>query len=91
MAALHLASLLDPEVKDQRLLSWDRGFNWNDVLAYFRKIRPDRKFADDVPDAPSFLGTVDDAQNLKLLKKWRNQDGWTPFETALTELVDQLE
>jgi hypothetical protein len=91
VASLHVAALLDPEVNGQRVQAFNSGFNWNNVLAVFRKVYPERKFIDDLPGMQSFLGTTDASLSLKLLKKWNGQDDWISFEDGIKEMAQQLD
>jgi hypothetical protein len=70
---------------------WNEGFNWNDVLAIFRKLRPERQFIDDMPGMGTFLGTVDDYQTRSLLKKWAGRQEYIPLEQAIKETIQDLE
>ncbi|KAH8816908.1 hypothetical protein F5884DRAFT_873743 [Xylogone sp. PMI_703] len=90
VALLHVAAVLDPEVKNQRIHAWGAPFNWNDLLAIMRKLRPAHKFIDDIPNLGQMLGTVDDSLGLKLLKKWNGQAGWTSLEQGIRENIEGL-
>ena len=70
---------------------WNKGFNWNDILAIFRKLRPERQFIEDLPGMGKFLGTVDDRQTLSLLKKWAGRDDYIPLEQAIEEMIQTFE
>ena len=91
IALMHIAAVLDPEVSNRRIHAWAKGFNWNDMLAVLRKLYPQKKFIDDLPNMGQFLGTVDDSLGLKLLKKWGGQDAWTPFEQGIKDALKGAE
>jgi len=82
---------LDPETNNERLPVWNHPFNWNDVLAIFRKVFPKRNFVNDLKDQGKFLGTVDELKSKALLKKWSGQDDWISFEIGMTEMALELE
>lgn len=88
---MHIAAVLDPEIKNERIHAWGQPFNWNDILAVMRKLRPEHKFIDDIPDLGKMLGTVDDRIGLKLMKKWAGQDDWTPLEQGIRENLEGVE
>lgn len=50
VALVHVAAVLDPEVKNARINSWGISTHWNEILAMFRKLRPKHKFVDDYPE-----------------------------------------
>jgi hypothetical protein len=49
-ARLHLIALVAPEVKSERLFAFAEPYNWNLVLKTLRKIYPERKPPQDVPN-----------------------------------------
>lgn len=90
MAALHVAGLIDPELKNERLQAWGGYYNWNDVLAVLRRAYPDRKFIDDMPDGGKLFCTTDDKLQLQLLKKWAQRDNWLDLEAAVRDTIDSV-
>ena len=90
VALLHVAAMLDPKVKGARLHAWGHHNSWNDVLAILRKLYPQRKLIDDLPDEVGTSPTTDFSQPLALLKKWGNQDGWTALEETVTENMRKI-
>lgn len=92
VAVIHVAAILDPDVKYERIFAWSIPFNWNDVLTIMRKLRPGHKFVDDLPDMEKLSITVNDhGSALMLLKKWTGQDGWTPLEKGIQDNLAGLE
>ncbi|KAH8816655.1 hypothetical protein F5884DRAFT_229541 [Xylogone sp. PMI_703] len=87
VALLHLAAVLDPEVKNERIHAWGIPFTWGEVADILRKEFPDRKF-DEWPDMGRMLLTTDESLQLKLLKKWGNQDGWIPLEDGVRQSLE---
>jgi hypothetical protein len=88
VALLHVAAILDSSVKNARIHAWSDAFIWNDVLAIFRKLRPDQKFLDDLPDVARMRATVDDKLTLSLLKKWGNQEGPLGLERSIKDTLE---
>ncbi|KUJ19434.1 NAD(P)-binding protein [Mollisia scopiformis] len=87
IALVHVAAVLDPEVKNARLQVWGRHASWNDLLAILRKLRPQHQFVVDFPDAPYLGLSTDETKVIALLKKWGNQDGWRPLRETLAENI----
>ncbi|KAM0445322.1 hypothetical protein ACHAPV_002763 [Trichoderma viride] len=90
VAALHVASILDKDTKEERIQAWGAPFIWNDVLAIFRRLYPSQKFPDDFPEAAAITATTDEKVALKLLKKWAQQDGWRNLEDTVRENLGSL-
>ncbi|KAH8692307.1 putative NAD dependent epimerase/dehydratase [Talaromyces proteolyticus] len=89
-ALLHVAAVLDPEVKNERLPGWGEYCNWNDILAIMRRLYPDRKFIDDLPGLTKLQVTTDSTQSLALLKKWGGQKGWKPLEVTVADSMRSI-
>ncbi|KAF2456217.1 aldehyde reductase II [Lineolata rhizophorae] len=45
-ALVHLAAAVDPSIEGRRLFAYAGRFNWDDVIAIFRKAYPDRQWED---------------------------------------------
>ncbi|KAH7139636.1 hypothetical protein B0J13DRAFT_504888 [Dactylonectria estremocensis] len=88
IALLHIACMLDPEVKNQRLHAWGHSGNWNDLLAILRKLRPQRDFIPDLENPQHLTISTDPSDSLNLLKKWVDQDGWRPLERSVLDNIE---
>ncbi|KAJ4007482.1 hypothetical protein NW752_007538 [Fusarium irregulare] len=87
LATVHVAAILDPDVKNARLYVWGHRTHWNDFLTTIRRIRPHREFIEDWP-SPRYLSMyTDQFESLELLRKWGGKDGWKALETSITECV----
>ncbi|GAA5983833.1 hypothetical protein JCM5350_007564 [Sporobolomyces pararoseus] len=86
---LHVGALVLPGVANKRLIASPHASSWNQVLAIFRKNFPQQKFYEDLPEtkAPSNESTYDSDASLEVLKKMGKEEGWTPLEQTLLELV----
>lgn len=91
VALLHIAAILDPSVKNDRIHAWSDEFIWNDVLAIFRRLRPDQKFIDDLPDSARMTATVDDKLTRDLLKKWAGRDGPLSLERSVKDAIEGIQ
>lgn len=49
-ARLHVAALIDPDVKGERVFAFAEPYNWNIVLESLRKINPDHKWPENIKD-----------------------------------------
>ncbi|KAH7200972.1 hypothetical protein BKA60DRAFT_612593 [Fusarium oxysporum] len=88
VALIHVAALLDPEVKDARLQTWGHKAHWNDFLPILRELRPQRKFIPDYPETFYLKLSTDQSESVALLKKWAGQDGWKPLRQIITEAIN---
>lgn len=87
VALLHVVAVLDPEVKDTRLMAWGDNCNWNDILAIMRRLYPHHKYVDNLPNMSTMSLTSDLSLPLALLKKWNGQDGWRSLEETVRDDV----
>ncbi|KAL4731029.1 hypothetical protein ACLX1H_003071 [Fusarium chlamydosporum] len=88
IALIHVAAILDPEVKDARLQTWGHNAHCNDFLAILRELRPQRKFIPDFPKAFYLKFSTDQSESIALLKKWAGQDNWKPLREIIPETIN---
>ncbi len=86
-AAVHIAALIYGDVKNERLFAFAYPYNWNDVLASFRKLYPNRKYRDDIPGQGRDLSKVANERAEELLKRLTGH-GWTSLEDTIKQTVD---
>ena len=89
MARLHLAALIDPDVNGERILAYKEPYNWNQVLGVFRKLYPDRRFVEDLPDQGKDMSTVETKRSEEILRRM-GVDGFTGLEQSLQWTVEPL-
>jgi nucleoside-diphosphate-sugar epimerase len=87
VALLHVAAVIDPELKSRRLYAWAHNYTWNDVVEVMRKLYPEKKFMDDFKDMKGSSARVDNEVSEALLKKW-GQHGWTSLETCIKDTLE---
>ncbi|KAF4968000.1 hypothetical protein FSARC_4561 [Fusarium sarcochroum] len=87
VALVHVAAVLDPEVKNARIQSWGHSIHWNEILAIFRKLRPNKEFVEDYPNPQHLKISVDQSDAIGLLKKWSGQEGWTSLEESVSDNI----
>ncbi len=93
IARVHIAALLDPTVQNERLFAFAEPFNWTDVIAIFKKLRPENT---KIPQAPENEGR--DLSNVwkpskraeELIRSFFGVKGWVPLEVALEEGIADL-
>ena len=54
-ARLHVAALIDADIVNERIFGFAQAYNWNDILAIIRKLRPDHKVPADLSDSSKDL------------------------------------
>ncbi|KAK1055258.1 hypothetical protein LTR74_015797 [Friedmanniomyces endolithicus] len=80
-ARLHVAALIDPSCAGKRIFAFARPFNWNDVLAIFLQMHPDRKFRDNIKVGRD-LSEVPNQEAEELLRKHYGH-GWASLEESV--------
>lgn len=86
-ARVHVAALVYSDVQDERLFTFAYPYNWNDILAVLRKLYPERKFMDDIPDLGHDLSIVTNERAEELLRRW-GLPGWTNLGQTIQEASD---
>jgi len=80
-ARVHVGALIFPDVSGERLFDFAYPFNWNDLLAEFRKLYPNHHFMNDIPDLGRDLSTVSNGRAEEIVKRF-GRPGWTnPTDT----------
>ncbi|KAJ9606741.1 hypothetical protein H2200_008750 [Cladophialophora chaetospira] len=93
-AYLHVAALLDPTIRSQRIFASAGKYNWNDIISIFRKLRPDNRLIPDPPqNEPRDLTNVDAVSKRAetLLKSSFDVAGWTGLGQSLAESLEDFE
>jgi nucleoside-diphosphate-sugar epimerase len=88
-ARIHVAALVSPTAESERFWGFAEPYNYNQILAIFRKLWPQRKFIDDLPDMGRDLMTAPRESAEELLKVF-GQDGWTSLQNSLRDAFDPL-
>jgi nucleoside-diphosphate-sugar epimerase len=85
-ARVHVAALICPDVKNERLFSFAGPYNWNDILAIYRKEYPSKKFPRDYPDLGRDLSKVANGRAEDLVKRFE-RPGWASLEDSVKDAV----
>ena len=88
-ARIHVAAAIDPSVENERIWPFTAPYNWNDVLAIIRRLRPSEgKVPKDIDGLGRDVSTVDNGMARELLRKWWGQDGYTGLERTVEENLE---
>ena len=85
-ARVHVAALIYEDVVGERLFTFAYPFNWNDLLVVFRKLYPERKFMDDLPDLGKDFSKVANERAEELLKRM-GRPGWASLDTSVQDAL----
>ncbi|KAK5124646.1 hypothetical protein LTR85_001359 [Meristemomyces frigidus] len=89
-ALLHIAALLHPGAKSERIFSAHQSKNMNTTLALFRRLYPERRFMEDDPTEGENLAVYAEKPRATELLRWMGKDEWTGMEESFKELADSL-
>ena len=66
---MHVIALIDPDANGRRLFAFAEPYNWNDILAIFRKQKPEKSFPEDAEGLGRDLSKIPNEFAEELLKK----------------------
>jgi hypothetical protein len=90
-ARLHIAALIDADIKSERVFAFSEPYNWNSVLAAMRKARPDSKVPEDLEDNSKDLSKVlPKARAEEILKKNFGQDKFIGLDESIRANIQNL-
>ncbi|KAF2102727.1 NAD(P)-binding protein [Rhizodiscina lignyota] len=89
-ARIHVAALLLPDVKDERIFAFADTFDYDQLLAAFRKVAPNHSFPADVKDGSADLAKVPNGRALELLKRVGRKE-WVTLDQAMASMVQSYE
>ncbi|KAH7400849.1 hypothetical protein DE146DRAFT_693473 [Phaeosphaeria sp. MPI-PUGE-AT-0046c] len=84
-ALVHIAALIYEDVKSERLFVYAERFNFNDLLAIYRKNYPDKTFKDDIPGLGRDMVVPPTARAEEVLK-WIKGSGWDSLEESIVAM-----
>ncbi|ORY90635.1 Nadph-dependent carbonyl reductase from Sporobolomyces Salmonicolor [Leucosporidium creatinivorum] len=85
VALVHLGALTLPSVVSQRVWSVAEPYNWDQVLAIFRKLHPSRTFVEDFQDGHD-LSQIDRSKATEVLRQL-GREGWRGLSETLEAAV----
>ncbi|KAK6002548.1 hypothetical protein QM012_001298 [Aureobasidium pullulans] len=89
-ALLHVAALLHPDVKNERIFGFAEPKNANSILRTYKELYPNRKFAEEDPEEGEDLGVVEQKDRAEELLKWIAGKEWTRMKESCKEVGDYL-
>jgi hypothetical protein len=84
-ALLHIAALIYSEVNSERLFGYTERWNFNDLLAIYRKHYPERKFAQDF-DGLGRDWVIPPTDRAEEVLKWVKGSGWDGLEESVVAM-----
>ncbi|KAL7917176.1 hypothetical protein ACQKWADRAFT_324866 [Trichoderma austrokoningii] len=91
-ACLHVIAVLDPAVTSERVFACGIPYKWADVVAIFRKARPQRRIPDPPKDDALDLSVVKPGKRAEeLLERFYGKYGWTKLEDSLLAAIVDIE
>jgi len=81
-ARLHIAALIHPDAKNERLLGHAEPWNWDDILRMFRAWYPERELPVDMQLGRD-VSTVENRRSLELLAEVYGSPGWVGLEESV--------
>ncbi|KAJ4305196.1 hypothetical protein N0V90_000727 [Kalmusia sp. IMI 367209] len=89
-ALLHVAALLHPSISSERIYGFAQKWDFNQLLAIYRKTYPDRKFPADIPGLKAD-GSVPPSERAEEILKWaKGGEGWDSLESKVVEMAEQF-
>ena len=81
---VHVGALIFADVKGERLYDFAYPFNWNYLLALYRKLYPNHKFIDDIPDVGRDLSKITNGRAEEIVKRF-GRPGWTNLKDTVRD------
>ena len=91
-ARLHVAPLLDSNIRNERIMAFGTSQTWNDCIAILQKLRPDKKIK-----TPSETWERDQTiikpvpKSVALLKRLFGKDGFTSLEESIKNNIQHID
>jgi hypothetical protein len=84
-ALLHISALIHSDVDGERLFGYAERWNFNQLLANFRKNHPDKSFVEDVDGLGKDWAVPPTARAEEVLK-WVKGSGWDGLEESVAAM-----
>jgi hypothetical protein len=90
-ARLHVAPLINPEIKNERLFAYNEVYDWEKVLGILHQLRPEWKNAEVFKESRKNLGTVERRQRTEeILRRDFGQPGLTSMRDSIEANIAHL-
>lgn len=87
---MHVAALVNTQVKNERIWGFAQPFTWNGILAILRRLYPGKTLPEDLLASEVSGMSVPNKRGEQLLKEMFNK-GWVSLEDSVKENVAGLE
>jgi hypothetical protein len=89
---LHVAALLSPSIKFERIFAFAAPQNWSEIIRILRTLRPDNS---SIPKEPEAEGqdlriVVPSKRAEEILKSFFDRPGWISLEESIAEGISDL-
>lgn len=89
-ALLHIAALLSPDAKSERVFGYAYPLNWTTTIQYFKELYPERTFAEAPKNEAQLLGNVTARARAQELLQWIAEKEWTSYKDSIKLVTDTL-
>ena len=92
-ARLHVAALLSPDIKFERIFAFAAPHNWKEVIEILRKLRPDNSLIPPAPENPrrDLSDVIPSRRAEEILQRFFNRSGWVGLEESISEGISGVE
>jgi hypothetical protein len=87
-ALLHVSALIYSDVSSERLFGFAEPWNFNEMLAVYRRLYPERSFPEDVEGLGVDRMSVPNERAEEVLR-WVKGEGWDSLEKSLKEMSEK--
>jgi len=82
-AKQHLAALIHPDIKSERVIGVSEPYTWNQALEILKEEYPDKKFSDGLPKLKSDAGTYEPRERSEWILREMGQQRYTTLRESL--------
>jgi len=89
-ARLHVAALLHPDVKNERVFAYAYPKNSTNTIKLLRELYPERTFPDPPENEGEDQANITAKPRAEELLRWTGVDGWTSYKDSMKLVTDTL-
>jgi nucleoside-diphosphate-sugar epimerase len=89
-ALLHVAALLSPNAKNERIFGYAYPKNWTNTLQYIKELYPERTVVAAPKDEAEILVNLTARPRAEELLRWIAGKGWTSYKDSIQLVTDTL-
>lgn len=87
-AILHISALIHGEVESERLFAYAERFSYNNILAIYRRLYPQKKFPEYLQDEGTDKMSVPNKRAEEVLR-WVKASGWDSLEKSVKDMSEE--